>query len=73
MMTDNPVLQDLIEITKDRQIAEAVYKYLTDALDWNTSCVNCARMLGSWYESQDEADSLRDELETVRSLLTHME
>jgi hypothetical protein len=72
-MNETPVFEDILAIVKDEQLAQAVYAYLQKSVEWNTTCVNCARMLGSWYESQEEADCLRDELETVRSLLTHME
>ena len=49
--------------------AIAIYLMLDSTLSWNTTCINCARLLDSCYEAHAEVEQVREKLEAMRSFL----
>lgn len=81
-LSDNPNFQEILEIVRSNdngrvdaaeRTAIALWYWLQSSLDWNTTCVNCARVLDSCYEAHEEAQDAREQLEAMRSLITNGE
>jgi hypothetical protein len=81
-LSDNESYQEILDIVRSNQngrvdsnekTAIALFYWLQASLDWNTTCVNCARVLDSAYESEERRHDAEEALERLRSLISNGE
>jgi len=69
-----PLFENMLEITEgDCKMAFKLFRYIESSIDWNTTCVNCARLLDSCYESDMRREQAEDALAVCHSLMSNME
>lgn len=77
-LAGNESFLEILEIVRSNQngrvdsnekTAIAIWKWLQASLDWNTTCVNCARVLDSAYEAEERRHEAEEALEALRSLV----